>query len=124
MTDKGVVWLSVISSAPGTQGYADAAKANDEAKASDAHPTAILLRREGATWVKLYEAKTTPHMFRRRHPTAPSSTRAPSTTSRRSTRRRWRAPRIRAPGDHEATAGKAVSEPATNSYGCSVKYSN
>lgn len=58
----GVVWLSVISSAPGKQGHVDAAKANELTKSRDAAPAAVLLDPTG-TVGKAYGAKTTPHMY-------------------------------------------------------------
>lgn len=57
-----VVWLSVISSAPGKQGHVDGAGANELTKSRDAAPAAVLLDPEGAIG-RLYDAKTTPHMF-------------------------------------------------------------
>src|SRR5436853_5739399 len=42
-TGKGVVWLSVISSAPGKQGHVDGARANELTKSRNASPTAVLL---------------------------------------------------------------------------------
>ena len=60
--EKGVVWFSVISSAPGKQGYATPEQANETAADKKAMPAAILLDPEG-TVGKLYDAKTTPHMF-------------------------------------------------------------
>ena len=61
-TAKGVIWLSVISSAPGEQGYVTAAQENDYIKSMHAAPTAVLLDPTG-TIGRLYQAKTTPHMF-------------------------------------------------------------
>ena len=62
-TAKGVIWLSVASSAAGNEGYFN----NDaEAKAWEskekALPTSLLRDPEG-TLGQLYGAKTTPHMF-------------------------------------------------------------
>lgn len=62
LTAKGVVWLSVISSAPGKQGYVTGGEANAIAKKEGSAATAILLDPEGAIG-RLYGAKTTPHMF-------------------------------------------------------------
>jgi peroxiredoxin len=59
---QGVVWLSVISSAPGKQGYVDGAGADDLTRTRHAVPTAVLLDSSGAVG-RLYHAKTTPHMF-------------------------------------------------------------
>lgn len=61
-TAQGVVWLSVISSAPGQQGFVDAAKANELTKSRNASPTAVILDPDG-TFGRLYGARTTPHMF-------------------------------------------------------------
>jgi peroxiredoxin len=61
-TSKGVVWLTVISSAPGEQGYVTAQQENDYIKKMNAAPTAALLDPTGQLG-HLYGAKTTPHMF-------------------------------------------------------------
>jgi hypothetical protein len=61
-TAKGVVWLSVISSAPGEQGYVTPSEENTYLKTMHAAPTAALLDPTGAIG-RLYEAKTTPHIF-------------------------------------------------------------
>ena len=61
-TDKGVVWLSVVSSAKGKQGYQTANDTNATAKQKGSQATAILLDPDG-TLGKLYAARTTPQMF-------------------------------------------------------------
>ncbi len=61
-TGKGVIWLTVISSAPGEQGYVTAPQENDYVKKMNAAPTAVLLDPKGELG-HLYGAKTTPHMF-------------------------------------------------------------
>ena len=58
----GIVWLTVISSAPGKQGYVDGPAADALTQARGAVPTAVLLDPSG-TVGRLYGAKTTPHMF-------------------------------------------------------------
>jgi peroxiredoxin len=58
----GIVWLSVISSAPGKQGNVTPGKANELTSARNAAPSAILLDETGVVG-RLYDAKTTPHMF-------------------------------------------------------------
>ena len=60
--DHGVVWLSVISSAPGTQGYVDGRQADELTRTRNAVPTAVLLDPSGSVG-RLYHAKTTPHMY-------------------------------------------------------------
>ena len=61
-TAKGVVWFTVISSAPGTQGYMTADQENAYVEKMNASPTAVLLDSSGQLG-HLYGAKTTPHMF-------------------------------------------------------------
>lgn len=61
-TKKGVVWFSVVSSAPGAEGSVTADEANADIKTHNAHPTAMLLDSTGVIG-KAYDAKTTPHMF-------------------------------------------------------------
>ena len=58
-TAKGVVWYSVISSAPGKQGHGEVAP---EPKAAKSAATAVLFDPEG-TVGRAYGATTTPHMF-------------------------------------------------------------
>ena len=120
-TAKGVAWFTVISSAPGTQGYVTASEENDYVKKVNASPTAVLLDPDG-TVGHLYAAKTTPHMYIidpkgvlmyngaiDDHPT-PNPGDIPSS-------RNYVTSALQ-----EAMAGKPVSEAATRPYGCSVKY--
>ncbi len=60
--DRGVVWLSVISSAPGKEGHVSAEQANRLTESRGAAPAAVLLDPEG-TVGRLYGAKTTPHLY-------------------------------------------------------------
>lgn len=60
--ENGIVWLSVISSAPGKQGYLDGAGADALTQSRKAVPSAVVLDPAGAL-ARLYAAKTTPHMF-------------------------------------------------------------
>ena len=61
-TDNGIIWLSVVSSAPGKQGHTDQATGNQVIKNVGSHVTARLLDETGEMG-RLYAAKTTPHMF-------------------------------------------------------------
>ena len=61
-TCKGIVWLSICSSAPGKQGNYEAAQWPAMIQERKAAPTAVLLDPDGKVG-KLYGAKTTPHMF-------------------------------------------------------------
>jgi peroxiredoxin len=61
-TAKGVAWFTVISSAPGEQGYVTNAQENAYLKRMHAEPTAVLMDPAGKLG-RLYGAKTTPEMF-------------------------------------------------------------
>lgn len=60
--DMQVVWLTINSSAAGKQGNMDGAKADAYIASSKSAQSYYLLDADG-TVGKLYEAKTTPHMF-------------------------------------------------------------
>lgn len=57
--EAGAVWITVMSSAPGKQGHADATRANKLMKEWASEPDHILLDADGAVG-KAYGAKTTP----------------------------------------------------------------
>lgn len=61
-TGKDVVWLQVISSAEGQQGYVDGATAIKLNKDRQAVPSNIILDPQG-TLAKTYGAQTSPHFF-------------------------------------------------------------
>ena len=61
-TQKGVVWLSICSSAPGNQGYFDRTDLLERVKVERSNATAYLVDADG-TVGHLYGAQTTPHMF-------------------------------------------------------------
>lgn len=61
-TARGVVWLTILSSAPGQQGYMTASEENAYMTRMHASPTAAILDPTGAIG-HLYEAKTTPDMY-------------------------------------------------------------
>jgi peroxiredoxin len=122
-TAKGVVWFTVISSAPGLQGFVTPSQENDYVKQMGAVPTAVLMDPNG-TLGHLYAAKTTPHMYIidpsgtliyngaiDDHPTSDQSDIATSKN-------------YVSTALGEAMSGKAVTDAATRPYGCSVKYGN
>jgi hypothetical protein len=120
-TSKGVIWLSIISSAPGKQGYCTGPQAEANTKDQKASPTAVLLDPSGDVGQK-YGAKTTPHMFvinpegKVIYMGAIDSIR--STNSADCSKGENY---VRQALD-AALAGKPVATPETKSYGCSVKY--
>lgn len=60
--EDDVVWLTIISSAPGKQGHVSADKANELTTSREAAPKHVLFDPDG-TVGKMYKAKTTPHMY-------------------------------------------------------------
>ncbi len=120
-TSQGVIWLSIISSAPGQQGFVNGAKANELTKSRNAAPTAVILDPDGNLG-KLYGARTTPHMF----VIAPNGNLAymgaiddkPSANKDDvATAKNFVAEALSA-----IKAGKPVAVATTQPYGCSVKY--
>jgi hypothetical protein len=120
-TEKGVIWLSIISSAEGKQGFMTPEEANQAVQEKKASPTAVLLDPEG-TVGRLYGAKTTPHMFivdpngKLIYQGAIDDRSSFLTGSIKKANNYVRL----ALG--EAMAGKPVSQAVTTPYGCSVKY--
>jgi peroxiredoxin len=121
-TARGVVWLTVLSSAPGEQGFMTAAQENAYIGRVHADPTAALLDPNGAIGHE-YGAKTTPHMF----VIGPSGKLIydgaiddhPSTdTSDIPASKNYVSAALT-----QAMAGQPVATAYTRPYGCSVKYS-
>ena len=116
-----VVWLSVISSAPGKQGYVSGAEANELTTSRGAAPTAVVLDETGMAG-KTFAAKTTPHMYiidadqtlvyQGAIDDNPSSNPKTVETAKNYVRQALA----------EMKSGEAVSEDTTKAYGCSVKY--
>lgn len=61
-TDKGVVWLTIYSSAKGNQGYQEGSEAIKTQQELKGKSSFLLADNNGAVG-KLYGAQTTPHMF-------------------------------------------------------------
>ena len=59
---ENVVWLSIISSAPGTQGFVSSEEANELTVSRNASPSHVLFDTSGEVG-RIFEAKTTPHMY-------------------------------------------------------------
>jgi peroxiredoxin len=120
-TGKGVVWLSVISSAPGQQGNVTPQKANELTKSRNASPTAVLIDADGKVG-KLYQARTTPHMYVIDKNGALQYTGAIDDNSSKNPQDAKTANNyVRAAVD-SVLKGEAVKTSTTQPYGCSVKY--
>jgi peroxiredoxin len=117
----GVVWLSIVSSAPGKQGHVEGPQAKQLTVSRGAAPTAVLLDPTGEVG-RFYDAKTTPHMFvvngQGRVVYAggiddkPTSDAADLKTAK---------PLVRL-ALADVKAGRSVATPVSKPYGCSVKY--
>lgn len=116
-----VVWLSVISSAPGKQGHVDGAGADALTASRGAAPAHVVLDADG-TIGKLYGAKTTPHMFiitpdgKLAYDGAIDS-KATAKVADIETATNYVSAALA-----DLEAGKPVATPVSKPYGCSVKY--
>ncbi len=122
-TDQGIVWLSVISSPPGEQGFADAARANELTSERKAAPSAVLLDPKQNV-ARAYGASVTPHMYI----VSPDGNLAyMGAIDDKPTTRNADLKTARNFVDEALTSlkeGKPVSETSTRAYGCVVKYSS
>jgi len=120
-TDKGVVWLTIDSNAPGTEGSITPEQAQKVSASWKTNQTALLLDPEGKAG-RAYGAKNTPNMViispegkiayegAIDSKASPNPADIPSSTNY-----------VKAALD-ESLAGKRITTPQTKPYGCSVKY--
>ncbi len=120
-TAKGVVWLSICSSAMGKQGHLSPEDWRVVEKEKGGAASAILLDEAGKVGA-LYGAKTTPHLFiidpagRLIYQGAIDDTPSTDPADVKGAVNFVRA------ALNESLAGKTVSTPESKPYGCSVKY--
>ncbi|MBC8000245.1 MAG: thioredoxin family protein [Leptolyngbya sp.] len=120
-TGKGVVWLSICSSAEGKQGADSGAGHKKTFKEKGAAPTAVLLDSEG-TVGRLYSAKTTPHMFVIDGKGILVYAGAIDDNTSADKEAVKTAKNYVAAAVDETIAKKPVTTNSTKAYGCSVKY--
>lgn len=120
-TGKDVVWLSIVSSAPGKQGHMSPAETNQAKEEKRSAATAVLLDENG-TVGQLYGAKVTPELYvinpegnliyagaiDDKKSVDPADVEGATNYVKQAL--------------DEALAGQPVSTPKTEPYGCSVKY--
>lgn len=119
--EKGVVWISINSSAEGKEGHLTPEAAKEVLAKDKASPNAYILDPEG-TIGHLYGAKTTPHMFvigkdgvlayEGAIDDKPTANPDDNATAKNYVKEAIDA----------LVAGKPVETPQTRAYGCSVKY--
>ncbi|UXI70507.1 redoxin domain-containing protein [Tahibacter amnicola] len=120
-TKDGVIWLTLNSGAVGKQGNVDGKAADAYVAANKGSPTHYLIDKEG-TVGHLYGARTTPHMFvidgagviryMGAIDSVPSADKADLKDATQYVPQALK----------ELAAGKTVSVPSSEPYGCSVKY--
>ena len=120
-TGKGVVWLQVVSSAPGKQGHVDGATAQQLNAKRNAVPSATVLDADGKIG-KMYGAQTTPHMYvidptgqlvyKGGIDSIPSADKGDLAKAENYVTAALAA----------VSAGKPVAKASTKPYGCSIKY--
>lgn len=118
---NGVIWLTVISSAPGKQGYVNGPAADALTQSRGALPTAVLLDPSG-TLGRLYDAKTTPHMFVIDKSGALQYMGGIDSIATADIGDIARAEPYLKEAMLEVAQGKPVAHPVTKPYGCSIKY--
>ena len=120
---EDVVWLSIISSAPGTQGYVTKEEANALTTTREASPAHVLLDPTGKAGM-LYSAKTTPHMYVINEEGLLKYQGAIDDAGGRGFMFKdlLEANNYVKIAIKELNQGKKISNPVTKPYGCSVKY--
>ena len=122
-TGQGVIWLTIISSAPGEQGYVSAGQADELTETRKARRRRRCSSIPPGVVGKMYGATNTPHMYVDRQ-----GGRAPvyaGAIDDKPTTRRSDVPGaqnyVRA-ALASVAAGQPVKTPVTRAYGCTVKY--
>jgi peroxiredoxin len=120
-TGKGVVWLTVDSSAPGMEGNLTAEQAEKKIAEWKTKQTALVLDPDGKAG-RSYGAKNTPHMFvinpegKIIYAGAIDSKPTPNPSDIAASTNYVKA------ALEESLAGKPITTPSSRPYGCSVKY--
>src|SRR5688572_13874426 len=120
-TAKGVVWISVVSSAPGKDGYLTASNA-DKAMADNKASPSFVVRDTAGVLGRLYGARNTPHMFAidpegvLRYVGAIDDKPSPRQKDVKDAKNY-----VRAALD-AGLAGQPIATASTQPYGCDVKY--
>ena len=122
-TGKGVVWLTIDSSAPGKEGYLTPSEANKQVAEWKIDSTALLLDPNGKVGHE-YGATNTPHMYvidpsgkliySGAIDDKPSTDLEDVKTANNYVKEAL----------EEAMAGKPVATPTSRAYGCSIKYAH
>ena len=121
-TGKGVVWMSVVSSAPGKQGYLASAADADQAMMERKAAPSFIVRDTAGVLGRLYGARTTPHLYVidpegvLRYAGAIDDKPSPSPSDVPTAHNYLKA------ALDAGLAGKPIAVGTTQPYGCDVKY--
>ncbi|MCH7903194.1 MAG: redoxin domain-containing protein [Armatimonadetes bacterium] len=118
---EGVVWLTIISSAEGKQGYADGKRANGLTKSRKASPSYVLLDPTGKVGHQ-YDAKTTPQMYVIDKAGVLRYDGAIDGSYSASAAKQKESDQFFTIALDSVLAGEKVKKAKTRPYGCSVKY--
>ena len=123
--EEEIIWLSIISSAPGTQGYVSSDEANALTITRKASPTHVLFDPTGEVG-RIYDAKTTPHMYIINEEGLMKYQGAIDDAGGRGfmSRDLLKAKNYVKDSLKEMDTGEEISSPITKPYGCSVKYAS
>lgn len=119
--ELGAVWISIVSSAEGKEGFTTPDEAAEIVKKEGASPTHKILDPKGEIG-RLYDAKTTPHMFVIDKDGVLAYAGAIDSDSS------FKADSVKTATNYvlaaleDLKAGKPVARAQTEPYGCSVKY--
>ncbi|MFT4569571.1 MAG: hypothetical protein ACI8TX_000917 [Hyphomicrobiaceae bacterium] len=120
-TGQGVIWYSIVSSAPGKQGHCETDEAAAQEIDHDSAASAVLLDPEGVVG-RAYGARTTPHMFVVAADGKLAYKGAIDDTPSADPNDVAEAKNYVSAAVDALLAGDAVAEVTTTPYGCSVKY--
>ena len=121
-TDKGISWLTVISSAKGKQGYLEPAQAQEVAASHDLNASAPFLLDSDGSMGRAYGAKTTPHMFIINPEGVVVYAGAIDDNDSANPAVIQKSSNYVATALDAALAGNAIQVASSRAYGCSVKY--
>lgn len=116
-----IVWLTVISSRPGSQGHVSPAQANELTTSRGAAPAHVILDESGDIG-RLYAAKTTPHMYIVTPEGKLVYDGAIDSIPSAKVDDIAKADNYVTAALADLSAGKPVATPVTKPYGCAVKY--
>lgn len=122
-TNKGVVWLSINSTAKASGEYMEPAQVVEWQKQRKSRPTALLMDEDG-TVGQAYGARTTPHMYIVDPQGKLVYAGGIDSIATSNPADIPKAVNYVRTSLGEALSGKAISNPVTRPYGCTVKYAS